>query len=92
MDWALRNGGDGPVRWSLRLLGGFELRSLPGGERLTSLGKRERVLLAYLALSQKGNEQRRKLTALLWGDAADGTALENLRNCLWALRKALGDS
>jgi adenylate cyclase len=73
-------------------LGGFELSSLPGGERLTSLGKRERVLLAYLALSQKGNEQRQKLTTLLWGDAADATTLENLRNCLWALRKSLGDS
>src|SRR5262245_26742488 len=78
--------------WSLRLFGGFELSELPGGgERVTSLGKRERVLLAYLALSPKGSQQRRKLTTLIWGEAADETTLDNLRRCLWALRKALGD-
>jgi TolB-like protein/DNA-binding SARP family transcriptional activator len=92
MDRPLDNGAEGRVRWSLRLFGGFELSRLPGGERLTSLGKRERVLLAYLALSPKSSEQRRKVTTLLWGDAADETTLENLRNCLWSLRKALGDA
>jgi len=59
---------------------------------VASLAKRERVLLAYLALSPKGREQRRKLTTLLWGDSADETTLENLRNCLYGLRKTLGDS
>ena len=59
---------------------------------MTSPGKRERILLAYLALSPKNREQRRKLTTLLWGDAADETTLENLRNCLYSLRKTLGDS
>jgi TolB-like protein/DNA-binding SARP family transcriptional activator/Tfp pilus assembly protein PilF len=88
---ALGSGTEGRARWSLRLLGGFELSALPGGERVTSLGKRERVLLAYLALSPKGSQQRRKLTTLLWGDAADETTLDNLRRCLWGLRKALGD-
>ena len=65
---------------------------LPGGERVASLGKRERVLLAYLALSPNGRQPRRKLATLLWGDAADETTLDNLRNCLWNLRKALGDT
>ena len=83
---------EGLARWSLRLLGGFELSLLPGGERVALPGKRERVLLAYLALSPNGNQPRRKLVTLLWGDAADETTLDNLRNCLWNLRKALGDT
>ena len=87
---ALGNGTEGPARWSLRLLGGFELSVLPGGERVALLGKRERVLLAYLALSPNYRQPRRKLTTLLWGDAADETALDNLRVCIWKLRKALG--
>lgn len=86
------NGREGPARWSLRLFGGFQLGVLSDGEPVASLGKRERVLLAYLALSPNCRQQRRKLTTLLWGDAADETTLDNLRHCLWALRKALGDA
>jgi TolB-like protein len=80
------------ARWSLRLFGGFELGALPGGKRLTSLGKRERVLLSYLALSPDHSQHRRKLATLLWGDSTDETALDNLRTCVWSLRKALGDA
>ncbi len=50
------------------------------------------MLLAYLALSPNGRQPRRKLTTLLWGDATDETALDNLRTCVWSLRKALGDT
>src|SRR5262245_10683493 len=91
MDGPSDNGAEGRVRWALRLFGGFELSALPGGEKVAGLGKRERVLLAYLALNPKAREQRRKLTTLLWGDSADETTLENLRTCLYGLRKALGD-
>jgi adenylate cyclase len=83
---------EGRARWSLRLFGGFELSALPGGERVALPGKRERVLLAYLALSPNCRQQRRKLATLLWGDATDETALDNLRTCVWGLRKALGDA
>ena len=89
---ALGSGGGVPARWSLRLLGGFELSVLPDGTRVTSLGKRERVLLAYLSLSAKGSQPRRKLATLLWGDAHDETLLDNLRACVWKLRRALGDA
>jgi TolB-like protein/DNA-binding SARP family transcriptional activator/Flp pilus assembly protein TadD len=81
-----------PERWSLRLLGGFELRTLPGGETLSLSGKRERALLAYLALSPNCRQPRRKLMTLLWGDGADETTLDNLRTCMWRLRKALDDA
>src|SRR5262245_31817654 len=91
MDGPSDNGAEGRVRWALRLFGGFELSALPGGEKVAGLGKRERVLLAYLALNPKAREQRRKLTTLLWGDSADETTLDNLRNCLYGLRKSLGD-
>src|SRR5262245_27723607 len=80
------------VRWSLRLLGGFGLSVLPNGEKVALPGKRERVLLAYLALTPNCRASRRKLTALLWGDASDETTLDNLRVCVWGLRKALADA
>src|SRR5438552_19088233 len=86
------DGGIGTAaRWSLRLFGGCEL-SAATTERITTLGKRERVLLASLAVSPNGREPRRKLATLLWGDASDETALDNLRTCIWSLRKSLGDT
>src|SRR5258706_10230824 len=89
---ALSNRIEGPARWSLRLFGGFELGTLPGGERVALPGKREPVLLAHLALSPNCRQPHRKLTSLLWGDSADETLLDNLRACIWKLRKALGDT
>ncbi len=80
------------ARWSLRLMGGFELRALPGGESVSLPGKRERVLLAYLALSPNFRQPRRKLMTLLWGEDVDETTLDNLRTCMWRLRKALNDT
>ena len=88
----LANGTDRPARWSLHLLGSFELVALSGVAKVALPGKRERVLLAYLALSPNHRQPRRKLVSLLWGAAADETTLDNLRNCLWNLRKALGDT
>ena len=85
------NGVDGPARWSLRLFGGFELNTLPGGKPVDLPGKRERILLAYLALSPNCSQPRRKLVTLLWGDSAGEAAPDNLRTCVWRLRKALGD-
>jgi TolB-like protein/DNA-binding SARP family transcriptional activator len=88
----LGNSSGETARWSLHLFGGFELTAVPSGERVTTLGKRERVLLACLALSPNGRQQRRKLATLLWGDATDATLLDNLRTSIWSLRKTLGDS
>jgi TolB-like protein/DNA-binding SARP family transcriptional activator len=79
------------LRWSLTLFGGFELRT-SAGERVALPGKRERLLLAYLALARNHRQSRAKLAVLLWGDAANDTTVDNLRTCLWGLRKALGDT
>jgi TolB-like protein/DNA-binding SARP family transcriptional activator len=89
---ALQNGTEGLAHWSLRLFGDVQLNERPGGEKVTLPGKRERVLLAYLALSPNCRQPRRKLVTLLWGEAADETSLDNLRTCVFNLRKALGDT
>ena len=88
----VEQGGHPSARWSLHLLDGFALSPHPGGRKVPLPGKRERALLAYLALSPKGRQPRRKLAALLWGDATDETLLDNLRTCVWRLRKTLGDT
>ena len=67
----LGNGTEGLVRWSLRLFGAFEISPLPGVAKVAIPGKRERVLLTYLALSPNYRQPRRKLVSLLWGDAAE---------------------
>jgi len=86
------SGIDSAARWMLNLLGGFELRAMVGDERVAVPGRRERLLLSYLALSPNGRRPRSKLAVVLWGDtAARETVLDNLRTCLWALRKAIGD-
>src|SRR5689334_4040877 len=76
--------------YSLRLFGEFELTERAGGCKIAVPGKRERVLLAYLAVSPNRRELRRKLTTLLWGEDSDETTLDNLRTCVFHLRKALG--
>ncbi len=86
------SGIDTAARWMLNLLGGFELRAMAGDERVAVPGRRERLLLSYLAMSPNGRRSRSKLAVVLWGDTgARETVLDNLRTCLWALRKVIGD-
>src|SRR5690349_5569744 len=47
-------------------------------------------LLAYLALTP-GPQPREAILALLWPESYAEAARKNLRNTLWAVRKALGD-
>jgi DNA-binding SARP family transcriptional activator len=49
------------------------------------------ALLAYLALN-RAPQPRERLLALLWAESAEDAARKNLRNTLWAIRKALGDN
>jgi len=79
------------VRWSLRLLGPFRVER-DGTELPTLPGRRERALLTYLALAPDLRASRRNLITLLWGEGSDNLTLDNLRTCLWSLRKSLGDS
>jgi DNA-binding SARP family transcriptional activator/lipopolysaccharide biosynthesis regulator YciM len=48
------------------------------------------ALLAYLAVDRT-SRTREQLLGLLWPESSADAAHKNLRNTLWALRKALGD-
>ena len=77
------------ARLELRVLGGFDA-SLQGSEASVTLPTRKvQALLAYLALSPGQRHPREKLTSLLWGDLRANLARNNLRQALFALRRAL---
>ncbi len=48
------------------------------------------ALLGYLAATREP-QSRDHVLGLLWAESADDAAHKNLRNTLWAIRKALGD-
>ena len=73
---------------SLTLLGGFGLRSADGRELALSTRK-DRLLLAYLALNAGQPLARDRLAGLLWGDRGETQARDSLRQSLAALRQAI---
>ena len=68
----------GPAQFS-RNNTSVELKSLKGT-----------ALLAYLAVTGT-TQARERLADLLWPDSLPGAARKNMRNTLWAVRKAFGD-
>ncbi|MBW7881330.1 MAG: PQQ-binding-like beta-propeller repeat protein [Caldilineaceae bacterium] len=73
---------------SLRLLGSYEISV--NGEPITTLDTQKgRALLAYLAVEADRVHPRDALAALLWPEASPQSALQNLRQRLYVLRKAL---
>src|SRR6476646_1124848 len=76
-------------RFSLSLLGGFELTGPDGVVDLPS--KKLAGLLAYLACRAPQPQPRERLSALLWGSHFDVQAKQNLRQALFRLRKVLGE-
>jgi len=72
---------------SLTLLGGFELRS-PDGDDLALSTRKDRLLLAYLALNAGRPLARDRLAGLLWGDRGETQARDSLRQSLAAIRQA----
>src|SRR5262245_22811148 len=50
-----------------------------------------RALLVYLAVEADRPHRREALAGLLWPDRPDAAALQNLRQTLARLRRALGD-
>jgi TolB-like protein/DNA-binding winged helix-turn-helix (wHTH) protein len=75
----------------LRLLGPFRL-VLAGGQELAITTKKNRALLAIVALSPGGQATRDKLCELLWGDRRDEQARSSLRQSLAVMRKELGQA
>src|SRR5262249_40325398 len=72
--------------FTLRVLGGFELRDAEGRD-LSPSGKKQRALVARLALSPGAAWSRERLTALLWGDRDEEQARGSLRQTLVELRR-----
>jgi DNA-binding SARP family transcriptional activator/TolB-like protein len=72
----------------LNLLGGFGAR-LPSGRVIAVCGKKNRALLAYLAMNAGKELPRSKLINLLWSDRDDSHAHSSLRQALFSLRRDL---
>ena len=81
-------GHETPARWTLRLLGGFELSD--GEERHTRLASRPMVaLLARLAMWPNRNHPREELVELLWPGVEPEVSRNRLRQALSALKAVL---
>jgi TolB-like protein len=73
----------------LNLLGQFQLTT-NNGEALVVATKKNRALLAILALAPGGRATRERLCGLLWGDKDEEQARSSLRQSLTGLRRELG--
>ena len=74
----------------ISLLGSFQVTL--EGERITRFGAgTARALLAYLAVYAQTSHRREVLAGLLWPDRPQAAALQDLRQALSRLRKAIGD-
>src|SRR5262249_44319857 len=71
----------------LTLLGGFALESADSA-KLTLPTRKDRLLLAYLALSDRRPQSRERLAGLLWSDRAEAQARDVLKQSLAGLRQA----
>ena len=74
----------------LTLLGGFRIASAKGAV-LSLPTRKAQALVAYLALPAGRRHGRDTLAELLWGDSELEQARLNFRQCLFQVRKALGD-
>jgi TolB-like protein/Tfp pilus assembly protein PilF len=74
----------------LRVLGHFEIIA-PDERSIDIPTKKNRGLLAILALSPSARSTRERLCGLLWGDRTEDQARSSLRQSLAVLRKELGD-
>src|SRR5437667_8943581 len=79
------------VRLSITLLGGLQAR-LGDGRALALPTRKAQALLAYLTLPLGRAHPRDKLAALLWGGIREESARASLRQALFSIRKALGET
>ena len=73
----------------LVLLGGFQARA--AGQEIDIPGRKERALLAFLAMPAGEPRSRDKLAGLLWSDRGDSQARDSLKQAVFRLRKSLKD-
>jgi TolB-like protein/DNA-binding SARP family transcriptional activator len=72
----------------LVLLGGFKVRA--AGHAIDVSGRKERALLAFLAMPPGEPRSRAKLAGLLWGDRGEKQARDSLKQAVLRLRKSFG--
>ena len=92
MNAALQKNQDRDEMWlgyRLFLLGEFALTA-PGGQAIAITSRKNRALLAILALSPGQTMSRERLASLLWGGSGEDQARNSLRQSLAVLRKELG--
>jgi TolB-like protein/Tfp pilus assembly protein PilF len=71
----------------LVLLGGFQARA--AGQEIDVPGRKERALLAVLAIPAGEARSRDKLAGLLWSHRGDSQARESLKQAVFKLRRSL---
>src|SRR6516225_654811 len=70
----------------LILFGGFQARA--AGQVIDVPGRKERALLAFLAMPPGERRSRDKLCGLLWGDRGDKQARDSLKQAVHRLRSS----
>jgi DNA-binding SARP family transcriptional activator len=71
----------------LTLLGGFSFAATDGA-KLALPTRKDKLLLAYLALSPGRPQSRERLAGLLWGDRGEAQARDSLKQSLAGIRQA----
>lgn len=74
----------------IRLLGQFSIRL--DGKLVELPSHPAQLLLAYLVLHAGAEHRRERLAGLIWPDAREKNARNNLRHALWRIHKAIGES
>ena len=78
------------ARFSLRLLGSFEVR-LASGSTALAPGKKIQALLATLGVRPGQSQSRDRLASLLWGDVSQEQARHSVRQAIFSLRRMLAE-
>lgn len=65
------------IPFEILLLGAFQLRK--GGQPVDLPGRRERALLAYLAMPAGEPRSREKLAGMLWSERGEKQARDSLK-------------
>jgi TolB-like protein/Tfp pilus assembly protein PilF len=77
--------------FEISLLGGVQIRSADGSVIEVAGGRKERALLAILAMPPGATRSRDKLAGMLWSERGDKQARDSLKQALLKLRKSFGD-
>jgi DNA-binding SARP family transcriptional activator/TolB-like protein len=80
-------GGPALPRLAVSLFGGATFTF--AGREVDLRNRKARAMLAYLALSERGDEQRERLAGLLWSESSEANARATLRQAVHEVREAM---